>query len=98
MINNYSGSEEKYVKSVTLYAKKTGDSYLYLDEANTVTVDRVTLLNLCMKGLAIISFDGSFYTPILFKDSGTEVTVTIATVSASAFAVKTLTSKEPTVE
>lgn len=98
MINNYSGSEEKYVKTVTLYAKKTGDSYLYTDAAATVTVDRATLLNLCVKGLAIISFDGSFYAPILFKDSGTEVTVTIATVNSTAFAVKTLTSKEPTVE
>ena len=96
MNNVYSGSEEKWVKTVVLYAKKTGDSYLYTDAVMTQTISRVDLLNLCNKGLALVSFDGAIYTPILFKDSGTVVTVTIATINTTAFAVKDLTSKEPT--
>lgn len=95
MNNVYSGSEEKWVKTVILYAKKSGDSYLYTDAATTQTICREDLLNLCNKGLVLVSYDTAIYTPILFKDSGSVVTVTIGTISSTAFAVKDLTSKEP---
>lgn len=87
-------SEEKYLAEVVLYAKASGDTYLYTDSANTTTINRADLLNLCMKGLCAILFNGEKYTPVSFKDSGSVVTVTIATVSSTAFVVKTFTSKE----
>ena len=96
MNNQYAKSEEKFVKSVVFYAKDTSDGYLYADEDQTETVCRADLLNLCMKGLVLISYKGAIHTPIYFKDSGTVVTVTIATaISASASASLDLKSKEP---
>lgn len=91
----YQDANEKYVCSVVLYAKTSGDTYLYEESTNKTTVDRATLLNLCMKGLVLISLDGTYYPVVSFKDSGSVVTVTVATTSASAFAVKTFTSKDP---
>lgn len=86
-------ANEKYVASVMLYAKDSGDTYLYTDSAKTVSIGYADLLNLCEKGLVLVNFGGSVYTPVLYKDGSTTVTITIATVSASAFAVKTFTSK-----
>lgn len=92
----YGDACDKYVANVVLYAKTTSDGYLYTDSAATTTVDRATLLDLCMKGLVLVSHDGSFYKPLFFKDSGTEVSLTVATaISASASAAMTLKSKEP---
>lgn len=96
MVKNYIDAEEKYVASVVLYAKKSGDTYLYEDSAHTLTVDRATLLNLLMKGLVLVSYDTGFYTPVSFKDSGSEVTVVIATAIATGASTSvTLKSKEP---
>lgn len=96
MTVHHRDAEEKFIGAVVLYAKKSGDTYLYTDAANTQTIDRVTLMNLLMKGLVIVSYDTSFYTPVSFKDSGSEVTVVIATaISASSSASVTLKSKEP---
>ena len=92
----YADAEEKYVKNVILYGK-TADNYLYTDskcsEANKV--DKDTLLNLRKKGV-IISYNGTYYMPLFFKEeSGGSVSVTFATaVSASASAATTLYSKE----
>lgn len=90
----FQDADEKYLSSVVLYAKTSGDTYLYEESTNKTTVNRATLLNLCMKGLVLISLDGTFYPVVSFKDSGSVVTVTVATTSSSAFAVKTFTSKE----
>ena len=95
MVNNFAGSEEKYLKTVTLYAKDSGDTYLYTDSAKTTSINRADLLNLCMKGLVVVSYKGTFYHPVCFVDNTTDVSVTIATVSSSAFAVVTLKSQEP---
>ena len=92
----YAEAEEKYVKNVVLYGKAS-DNYLYTDskcsEANKV--DKDTLLDLCKKWV-IISYNGTYYTPLFFKEeSGGSVSVTFATaVSASASAATTLYSKE----
>lgn len=87
-------ANEKYLRSVVLYTKASGDTYLYLDSANKTTINRADLLNLCQKGYVSVSYNGETYVPVSFKDSGSVVTITIATVSASTFAVKTFTSKE----
>lgn len=96
MMNNFAYSEEKYLKTVTLYAKDSGDTYLYTDSAKTVAINRADLLNLCMKGLVVVLYKNNYYHPVSFVDNSTDVTVTIATVSSSAFAAVTLKSKEPT--
>ena len=88
-------ANEKYVASVMLYAKDSGDTYLYTDSGKTTTIGHDDLLNLCEKDLVLVNFGGSVYSPILYKDASSTVTITIATVSTSAFAVKTFTSKEP---
>lgn len=92
----FADSEEKYLESVILYTKASGDTYLYVDAANTTTIGHDDLLNLCQKGKVLVTVGDSVYTPILYKDATGTVTVTVATVSSSAFAVKTFTSKEPT--
>lgn len=91
----YIDADEKYVSSVILYAKDTSDGYAYADSAFSQTVDRETLLNLCMKGLVIVLYKGVYHHPVFFKDSAGTVTVTIATaISASASASLDLKSKE----
>lgn len=94
MNNIFHDANEKYLSTVVLYAKASGDTYLYEESTTKTTVNRETLLNLCMKGLVLISLDGTYYPIVSFKDSGSVVTVTVATTSASAFAVKTFTSKD----
>ena len=96
MTNQFANSEEKFLKKVVLYAKDTSDGFLYTDEAKTKNINRVDLLNLCMKGLVLVSYKGTHYFPLFFKDNTTDVTLTIATaISASASAALELKSKEP---
>ena len=96
MNNQFAKSEEKFLKKVVLYAKDTSDGYAYTDDAKTATITRADLLNLCMKGLVLVSYKNVFHTPVFFKDDGSTVTLTIATaISASASASLELKSKEP---
>lgn len=91
----YQDANEKHISSVVLYAKSTSDGYIYADSACTKNVDHDTLLNLCMKGLVIVSYKDVYHVPVYFKDSAGTVTLTIATaVSASASASLDLKSKE----
>ena len=93
----YADAEEKFVTNFILYGK-TGDNYLYTDAACTEAnrVDKDVLMNICKKGL-LVSYDGTFYNPLMFKDNTANVAVTFATaISASASAATTLYSKEYT--
>lgn len=94
----YHDANEKYLNKVVLYVKDTSDGFLYVDDAKTVNITRADLLNLCMNGLVLVSYKGEFYAPVSFKDNTTDVTVTIATVNSTAFAVLALKSKEPVEE
>lgn len=92
----YADAEEKYVQKVVLHGHS--DTYLYYDEDHTESIAHDDLLNLCMKGLAIIEYGDSYYTPVYFKDNTTDVSVTIATtIDTSSSASVTLKSKEPAV-
>lgn len=93
----YADAEEKFVKNFILYGK-SGDNYLYTDaactEANRVAKD--ALMNICKKGL-LISYEGTYYYPLMFKDNTTNVSVTFATtIAASTSDAITLYSKEYT--
>lgn len=97
--NVFIDADEKYLNKVVLYAKDTSDGFLYVDATQKTAITRVDLLNLCMKGLVLVSYKGSYYAPIYFKDNTTDVTVTIATtVNASTSASLDLKSKEPVEE
>lgn len=85
-----------HVATVVLHAKDTSDGFIYADAKHTQTVDRATLLDLCLKGMVLILYKGAYHRPVFFKDSGGTVTVTIATaIGASDSAKLELKSKEP---
>ena len=91
----YADAEEKFAKTIILYGK-TGNNYLNKTSACTEKdrIDKDTLLELLKKGV-LISYDGTFYTPLFFKENSGAVEVTFATViSASASAATVLYSKE----
>lgn len=91
----YADAEEKFAKTIILYGK-TGNNYLNKTSAciEKDRIDKDTLLELLKKG-ALISYDGTFYTPLFFKENSGVVEVTFATaISASASAATVLYSKE----
>ena len=91
----YADAEEKFAKTIILYGK-TSNNYLNKTSACTEKdrIDKDTLLELLKKG-ALISYDGTFYTPLFFKENSGVVEVTFATaISASASAATVLYSKE----
>lgn len=89
----YAQAEEKFAKTVVLYAHS--DNVLYLDAEHTTAVDRATLLNLCVKGLAVVFDTDTYYFPVSFKDNTTDVSVVIATsIGTGTSTSKTLKSKE----
>lgn len=95
MDRKFIGAEDLHVATVVLYAKDTSDGFIYADAKNTQTVDRATLLDLCLKGLVLVLYKGAYHRPVFFKDSAGTVTVTIATaIGASDSAKLELKSKE----
>ena len=91
----YADAEEKFVKTVILYGKNS-DKYLYTDAdcAETDRIDKDALMNACLKGLTV-SYDGTYYTPVSFKEDSGHVVVTIATnIATSASTSVALYSKE----
>lgn len=95
MDRKFIGAEDLHVATVVLYAKDASDGFIYADAKNTQTVDRVTLLDLCLKGLVLVLYKGAYHRPVFFKDSAGTVTVTIATaIGASDSAKLELKSKE----
>ena len=73
----YADAEEKYVKTVVLYAKAS-DTYVYKAAGATEQdkIDKDTLLDLCKKGVMVV-LDGVYYVPSQFKDATTYTTLTI---------------------
>lgn len=91
----YADAEEKFAKTIILYGK-TSNNYLNKTSAckEEDRIDKGTLLELLKKGV-LISYDGTFYTPLFFKENSGAVEVTFATaISASASAATVLYSKE----
>lgn len=91
----YANSDEKFVKSVVLFAK-SADKYLCVNPACDTAdrIDAVTLMNLLLKGDVVVVYDDNNYTPISFKvDVGGVINVVIATGDTTLTGV-TLTSKE----
>lgn len=94
---NYADPDEKFVKTVVVYAKK-GQGYVYADAACTAKIDKDTLMNLCKKGLMIVSYEGAFYPVAAYKLNSTKgcLDVVIYDVLASTIAAVTVHSSEYT--
>ncbi len=94
---NYANADEKFIKTVTVYAKK-GDNYIYADAACTQKIDKDTMSELCVKGLAIVSYEKAFYPVAAYKDNATKkcLDVTIYDVLASTVAAVTVHTAEYT--
>lgn len=84
--------DEKLVLKVMLYGK-SNDTYVYSDEACKTKVTKDVLLNLCLKGLAIVTYGDIVCNPVCFKDATTHAEVTLLNASATAI---TLNSEEYT--
>lgn len=85
----FGDAKDKYVSNVVLYGHS--DNILYQDGGHTQAINRADLLDLCMKGLVLVSKDGSYYKPVSFKDNTTDVSVSILTAAST---LGTLKSKE----
>ena len=94
---NYSRADEQYVKTVTLYGKKS-DTYVYADAACTVKIPGVELKNLFVKGLAQIQYEGAIYAPVCVKENTAKKCqdITIWDALATTAAAVTLHSEEYT--
>lgn len=92
---NYANSEEKFVKSVTLYGKNA-DTYLYADAKCTAEnkVDGDTVMNLFLKGMLVISYDSKgVFRPVAAKTETKGVSVSFMS-APSAGTMTTLYSME----
>lgn len=94
---NYANADEKFVKTVTVYAKKS-DNYIYADAACTQKIDMDTMTELCVKGLALVSYEKAFYPVAAFKENTTKkcLDVTIYDVLASTVTAVTVHTGEYT--
>lgn len=93
----YADADEKYVKNIVLYGETSND-YICRAEAceEADQIDKDTLMDLLKKGV-LISYDGAFYTPYSFKETGGVVEVHfVTTIGASSSAEVVLYSKEHT--
>lgn len=80
----YSDANEKYVKTVVLYAKS---SKLYTDAAKTIEVTHDEAMNACLKGTLVFDTD-TYYHVSSFKDASGTLTITTTASSNNTFSVK----------
>lgn len=94
---NYANADEKFVKTVTVYAKKS-DNFIYADSSCTQKIDKEMMTELCVKGLAVVAYEKAFYPVAAFKENTTKkcLDVTIYDVLASTAAAVTVHTGEYT--
>ena len=97
LVMNYANADQKFLKSVTVYAKKS-DNFIYADSACKQKIDKETMTELCVKGLAIVSYEKAFYPIAAFKENTTKkcLDVTIYDVLANSAAAVTVHTGEYT--
>ena len=98
LVMNYANADQKFLKTVTVYAKKS-DNFIYADSACTQKIDKETMTELCVKGLAVVSYEKAFYPVAAFKENATKncLDVTIYDVLANTAAAVTVHTGEYTV-
>ena len=97
LVMNYANADQKFLKTVTVYAKKS-DNFIYADSACKQKIDKETMTELCVKGLAIVSYEKAFYPIAAFKENTTKkcLDVTIYDVLANSAAAVTVHTGEYT--
>ena len=97
LTKNYANADEKFDKTVTVYAKKS-DNFIYVDAACTQKIDKETMTELCVKGLALVSYEKAFYPVAAYKENTTKkcLDVTIYDVLASTVVAVTVHTGEYT--
>lgn len=97
LVMNYANSDQKFLKTVTVYAKKN-DNFIYADSACKQKIDKETMTELCVKGLAVVSYEKAFYPVAAFKENTTKkcLDVTIYDVLANTAAAVTVHTAEYT--
>lgn len=97
LVMNYANSDQKFLKTVIVYAKKS-DNFIYADPGCTVKIDKDTMMELCVKGLAVVSYEKAFYPVAAFKANTTKkcLDVTIYDVLANTAAAVTVHTGEYT--
>lgn len=87
MTTIYNDSGEQEIRKVILYAHS--DNFLYVDAEHKTKVGANALLDMCVKGMVLITTDSkTFYHPIAFKADKTQVTVSVETGTAATAAIK----------
>lgn len=97
LVMNYANADQKFLKTVTVYAKKS-DNFIYADSACTQKIDKETMTELCVKSLAVVSYEKAFYPIAAFKENTTKkcLDVTIYDVLANTAAAVTVHTGEYT--
>ena len=97
LVKNYANADQKFLKTVIVYAKKN-DNFIYADSACTQKIDKETMTELCVKGLAVVSYEKAFYPIAAFKENTTKkcLDVTIYDVLANTAAAVTVHTGEYT--
>lgn len=94
MIKLFAKSEEKFAKSVVLYADS--DNYLCSDEDATEKVSKDVVENLFKKGMLKVVTEDAVYAPTTFVDATTYVTVSLLAMGTTAAEAVTFYSSEYT--
>lgn len=88
----YNDAGEQEIRKVVLYAHT--DNFVYVDAEHKTKVGAAALLDMCMKGMVLVTADGkTFNCPIAFKNETTHVTVSVETGTAATAAIKAYKSE-----
>lgn len=88
----FNDAGEQEMRKVVLYGHT--DNFVYADAKHTKKVGAAELLNLCMKGMVLVTADGkAFNCPIAFKNETTHVTVSVETGTSATAAIKAYKSE-----
>lgn len=83
----FNDAGEQEIRKVVLYAHT--DNFVYVDATHKTKVGAAALLDMCMKGMVLVTTDGkAFQCPIAFKNETTHVTVSVETGTAATAAIK----------
>lgn len=77
----YADSEEKYVKTVMLYAD-SDDGHVYYDSTKKTKIPKDELLEIYTKGCTIF-FQDEYFKPVSYKDNGSDAVVTVVSDSGN---------------
>lgn len=91
MKTTFNDAGEQEIRTVVLYGHT--DNFLYIDEKHTAKAAAADVLNVCMKGLLLVTADSETFTaPIAFKRETNHVSVNVETGNAAVAAIKTYKS------